>query len=70
MLDDEQSSDKALLVLVNKQDAPGAIPCDEVTELLGLQAESDVRPQLIQATSATSGTGLVEGLDWLAKQMT
>ena len=47
MLDDEQSSDKALLVLVNKQDAPGAIPCDEVTELLGLQAESDVRPQLI-----------------------
>ncbi|KAH7924222.1 ADP-ribosylation factor [Leucogyrophana mollusca] len=57
----------AVLVLANKQDLPGAMPVAELTDRLGLQALR--RPWHVQATCATSGEGLYEGLDWLANSI-
>ena len=54
----------SLLVYANKQDLPGAMPTAEVAEKLGLHGVRD-REWYIQATTATSGEGPYEGLDWL-----
>ncbi|KAH7924223.1 Arf-domain-containing protein [Leucogyrophana mollusca] len=65
--DDDELRGCALLVLANKQDQPGAMPVAELTDRLGLQALG--RPWHVQATCATSGEGLYEGLDWLASSI-
>jgi ADP-ribosylation factor protein 1 len=54
-----------VLVLANKQDLPGAMSVAEVTDKLGLHSLNE-RKWFIQATCATSGEGLFEGLDWLS----
>lgn len=66
LLSEELLADCPLLVLANKQDLPNALTVDEVATALGL---SDLRhrPWLIQGCTATSGTGIFEGLDWLAQ---
>jgi ADP-ribosylation factor protein 1 len=55
-----------LLVLANKQDLPTAMLVTEVANKLGLQSLRD-RKWYIQATCASVGDGLYEGLDWLAR---
>ena len=54
-----------VLVLANKQDLPNAMSVAEVTDTLGLHSLNE-RKWFIQATCATSGEGLFEGLDWLS----
>lgn len=54
-----------LLVLANKQDLPHAMGVSEITQKLGLAATKD-RPWFVQATCATTGEGVYEGLDWFA----
>jgi ADP-ribosylation factor-like protein 1 len=58
-----------LLVLANKQDLPGALPVDKLSSDLELTA---VRNQSwhIQPCSAVTGSGLSEGLEWLAARIT
>ena len=56
-----------VLVFANKQDKPNAMSADEVTDKLGLQNLRN-RAWHVQATCATSGEGLYEGLDWLSMQ--
>ncbi|XP_034395036.1 ADP-ribosylation factor 2a [Cyclopterus lumpus] len=68
MLAEEELNDAALLVLANKQDLPNAMNAAEVTEKLGLQTLR-LRSWYIQATCATGGNGLYEGLDWLSAQL-
>eukprot|EP00353_Schmidingerella_taraikaensis_P012983 CAMPEP_0185568320 /NCGR_PEP_ID=MMETSP0434-20130131/1319_1 /TAXON_ID=626734 ORGANISM="Favella taraikaensis, Strain Fe Narragansett Bay" /NCGR_SAMPLE_ID=MMETSP0434 /ASSEMBLY_ACC=CAM_ASM_000379 /LENGTH=181 /DNA_ID=CAMNT_0028182805 /DNA_START=25 /DNA_END=570 /DNA_ORIENTATION=- len=65
MLSEDELRDAVLLVFANKQDLPKAMPAPEVTEKLGLHALR-TRPWYIQATCATTGDGLYEGLDWLS----
>jgi len=65
MLTEDEMTEAVLLVFANKQDLPNAMPCDEITEKLGLK-DGRTRPWYIQATCATSGDGLYEGLDWLS----
>lgn len=48
------------------QDLPNAMNAAEVTDQLGLHALRH-RSWYIQATCATSGDGLYEGLDWLSQ---
>ena len=48
------------LIFANKQDLPNAISVNEVSERLRN------RKWCIQATCATTGNGLYEGLDWLS----
>ena len=64
---DETPRDKALLVLANKQDLPSAASAAELTDRLGLYKLRDGRKWYVQATVATSGEGLWDGLSWLAK---
>ena len=68
MLGEEELKDAAVLVMANKQDLNGAISPNDVTEKLGLQSLKG-RQWLVQGTSATTGQGLKEGLDWMAKTL-
>lgn len=63
MLEEEELVSVPLLVLANKQDLPGAANEAQISETLGLASLRD-RPWSIHKTSAISGEGLNEGLDW------
>eukprot|EP01138_Halocafeteria_seosinensis_P016229 gb/GECG01016559.1/.p1 GENE.gb/GECG01016559.1/~~gb/GECG01016559.1/.p1 ORF type:complete len:184 (+),score=14.58 gb/GECG01016559.1/:1-552(+) len=64
MLQEEDLKDAILLVMANKQDQPGALRADGISEALNLSAIKN-RQWSIQETSATKGKGLFEGFDWL-----
>ncbi|XP_074658902.1 ADP-ribosylation factor 1-like 2 [Tubulanus polymorphus] len=68
LLNEDELRDAVLLVFANKQDLPNAMNAAEVTDKLGLH---DIRSRswYIQATCATSGDGLYEGLDWLSNEL-
>jgi small GTP-binding protein len=57
-----------LLIYANKQDLPNAIAPEEIAKRLQLDA---IRSHTwhIQGTSATTGDGLLEGLDWLGSEL-
>lgn len=65
MLSEDELKDCVVLVMANKQDLSGAMSPNEVTEKLGLQ-QLKGKQWLVQGTSATTGQGLKEGLDWMA----
>jgi len=68
VLREDELRDAMLLVLANKQDLPQAMSVAEVTDKLGLHSLRS-RQWYIQATCATSGDGLYEGLDWLSNAL-
>jgi len=68
MLNEDELREAVLLVFANKQDLPNAMSVAEVTDKLGLHSLR-YRKWYIQATCATSGDGLYEGLDWLSNQL-
>ena len=51
--------------MANKQDAPGAASVKQVAAALGLEKERR-RRWYVQGTTAPTGDGLYEGLDWLS----
>ncbi|XP_053206469.1 ADP-ribosylation factor 1-like [Panonychus citri] len=68
MLAEDELRDAILLIFANKQDLPNAMNAAEITDKLGLHSLRS-RNWYIQATCATSGDGLYEGLDWLSSQL-
>ncbi|KAL7753331.1 Arf GTPase arf1 [Sorochytrium milnesiophthora] len=68
MLSEDELRDAILLIFANKQDLPNAMPAAEITEKLGLR-DLRTREWFIQATCATSGDGLYEGLEWVANTL-
>ncbi|KAI5644268.1 ADP-ribosylation factor family domain-containing protein [Phthorimaea operculella] len=68
MLSEDELRDAVLLIFANKQDLPNAMNAAEITDKLGLHSLRN-RNWYIQATCATSGDGLYEGLDWLSNQL-
>merc|ERR1712088_205371 len=68
MLGEDELREAVLLVFANKQDLPNAMNAAEITDKLGLHSLRN-RNWYIQATCATSGDGLYEGLDWLSNQL-
>eukprot|EP00974_Lingulodinium_polyedra_P038426 3681808-Lingulodinium_polyedra.AAC.1 len=68
MLCENGVRDAALLVLANKQDLPHAMTAEEVTEELRIRTVYG-RQWLTQPVCATTGEGLYEGLDWLARTL-
>ncbi|KAK9336717.1 ADP-ribosylation factor family-domain-containing protein [Lipomyces starkeyi] len=68
MLNEDELRDALLLVFANKQDLPNAMNAAEITEKLGLHSLRQ-RAWYIQATCATSGDGLYEGLEWLSTNL-
>lgn len=65
MLAEEELKDCVVLVMANKQDLSGAMSPNEITDKLGM-SQLKGRQWLVQGTSATTGQGLKEGLDWMA----
>lgn len=63
-----RSSECRLTDYFFSQDLPNAMNAAEITDKLGLHALRH-RNWYIQATCATSGDGLYEGLDWLSNQL-
>lgn len=68
MLKEDELTDAVLLIFANKQDLPNAMSAGELTERLGLNSLRN-RRWYIQATCATQGDGLYEGLDWLCNEL-
>lgn len=68
MLQEDELRDAVLLVFANKQDLPNAMSAAELTDKLGLN-QLRGRRWYIQATCATQGYGLYEGLDWLSNEL-
>lgn len=68
MLQEDELREAVLLVFANKQDLPNAMSSAEITEKLGLNTLRN-RNWYIQATCATQGQGLYEGLDWLSAEL-
>jgi len=68
ILREDELRDAVLLVLCNKQDLPNAMSVAQVTDKLNLHSLRS-RQWYIQATCATSGDGLYEGLDWLSQAL-
>jgi ADP-ribosylation factor protein 1 len=83
MLNEDELRDAVLLVYANKQDLPNAMNAAEITDKLGLHGLRQrtwyiqVRRAItlmtwahnMQATCATSGDGLYEGLEWLSSNI-
>lgn len=68
MLSEDELRDALLLVFANKQDLPNAMNAAEITDKLGLHLIRQ-RQWYIQATCATTGDGLYEGLEWLSTNL-
>ncbi len=58
-----------MLNLFRLQDLPDAMSTQEVAEGLGLHKLRQNRKWFTQATCATNGTGIFEGLDWLSRTL-
>ena len=64
LLAEEDLKGCPVLVLANKQDINGALAPGEVCDKLGMGKFKE-RTWIVQGTSATTGQGLKEGLDWM-----
>lgn len=69
MLKEDELRDAALLVFANKQDQPGAQDAAAISKALQLGDLKD-RDWTIMMCSAITGTGVNEGMDWLAVRLT
>uniref|UniRef100_A0A8C5A0D1 ADP-ribosylation factor 5-like n=1 Tax=Gadus morhua TaxID=8049 RepID=A0A8C5A0D1_GADMO len=67
-LQEDELKDAVVLVFANKQDLPNAMPVNELSDKLDLH-NLRTRTWQVQATCATQGTGLYEGLDWLSSEL-
>uniref|UniRef100_A0A7N5JGD7 Uncharacterized protein n=1 Tax=Ailuropoda melanoleuca TaxID=9646 RepID=A0A7N5JGD7_AILME len=56
------------LIWAGYYNLPNAMAISEMTDKLGLQSLRN-RTWYVQATCATQGTGLYEGLDWLSNEL-
>ena len=67
MLKDNKPQDALLLVFAIKQDLPNVMSVEEITDKLNLQ--SITQKWHIQATSAKTGEGLYDGLEWFSQNI-
>ena len=66
VLSQEEMNGVPVMIYANKQDLPQAVSISTITEKLGLTTLRNTE-WFIQSACATNGSGLYEGLDWLAK---
>ncbi|KAG1698132.1 E3 ubiquitin-protein ligase TRIM23 [Nymphon striatum] len=69
LLSEKELKEASLLVFSNKQDLSGCMTIEEITDSMNLYKLCCGRSWHIQACDAQSGTGLYDGLDWLARQL-
>ena len=68
MMAEDELAAAPLLIMANKQDLPNALSTPDMTDRLALHSLRS-RKWYIQATCATTGDGLYEGLDWLSSNI-
>jgi len=68
LLKEEKLAGAALLVLANKQDLPGALPPESIEKELNL-ASLVGRSYCIIGCSAVTGSGLLDGFDWIVRDI-
>ena len=68
ILEEDELKNAVLLIYANKQDLPDALDKEMITEKLGLNTLEN-RSWFIQTSSAITGDGLYEGLQWLSDQI-
>ncbi|CAM9974694.1 unnamed protein product [Sphacelaria rigidula] len=65
LLKQEKLAGASLLVFANKQDLAGALPANDIAEVLELKSpQFEKRHWSIVACSAVTGAGLAQGVDW------
>ncbi|XP_019630897.1 PREDICTED: ADP-ribosylation factor-like protein 2 [Branchiostoma belcheri] len=64
LLLEERLAGATLLVFANKQDLPGALPAQQIREVLELDGIT-THHWLIQGCSAVTGENLLQGMDWI-----
>mmetsp|Transcript_45255 Transcript_45255/g.102205 ORF Transcript_45255/g.102205 Transcript_45255/m.102205 type:complete len:188 (-) Transcript_45255:272-835(-) len=71
LLGQEKLAGASLLIFANKQDLAGALSAADIAEVLDLGGEQigSSRHWEIRGCSAVTGEGLVEGIDWLVKDI-
>jgi ADP-ribosylation factor-like protein 2 len=70
LLQQEKLAGATLLIFANKQDLAGALNVQEIARMLDLQSPLfSKRHWRIIACSAVLGDGLVEGIDWMVKDI-
>ena len=71
LLGAEKLAGASLLIFANKQDLEGALTADEIAEVLDLKSDAltSSRHWEIRGCSAVTGEGLVEGIDWMVKDI-
>ncbi|KAK0405679.1 hypothetical protein QR680_018133 [Steinernema hermaphroditum] len=68
MLEEEELKDAVVMILANKQDIPDCLSLTDVHHALGFDALRNKTFQIFK-TSATSGDGLEEAMDWLSNAL-
>jgi ADP-ribosylation factor-like protein 3 len=66
LLEDDNLAGVPTLIFANKQDLLQALPADEISDTMNLHLIRD-RPWCIMASSAKTGEGLQEGMEWLVQ---
>ena len=69
LLGEEKLAGATLLIFMNKQDLPTALPKDKIIQLLGLHDFSTNRHINVVACSAVTGMGLEEGMGWVVNDI-
>ena len=70
LLQQERLAGATLLIWANKQDVEGSMSCNKVAKALNLSnLQYQNRHWSIHGCSATSGEGLLEGMDWLVEDI-
>ncbi|KAK4298429.1 hypothetical protein Pmani_029221 [Petrolisthes manimaculis] len=69
LMTERELKDASLLIFANKENWDGALGVAALTDSLGLHKLCLGRSWHIQPCDAQSGTGLHQGLDWLARQL-
>jgi ADP-ribosylation factor-like protein 1 len=67
MLSEDELNGVPLLVFCNKQDMPGALKPEAISEELGLAGGEKNREWSVRGSCATKGEGLEDGLDWFVR---
>lgn len=68
LLDEDELRKSLLLIFANKQDLPEACSEAEIAQHLGVSSIMN-RTWTIVKSSAKTGDGLIEGMDWLVEQL-
>ena len=70
LLQEERLAGASLLLLLNKCDIPTALPPAEVAEAIGVaELRSGKRHVQLVKCSAVTGEGLLDGMEWIAKDI-